>query len=75
LFEVSLKHFFKKQFNLETVMLCIIVASYLLVGVTIEVFQTVLQASLFWCLVGTWYKYNELNYEEKVLLLEEKHDE
>lgn len=74
LFEVSLKNFFKKQFNLETVMLCIIVASYLIVGVTIEVFQTVLQASLFWGLVGSWFKYNELNQEE-VLLLAEKQAE
>lgn len=75
LFEVSLKHFFKKQFNHETVFLCIITASYLLVGVTIEVFQTVLQASLFWCLVGVWYKYNELNNPPEVLLLEEKQNE
>jgi len=75
LFEVSLKHFFKKQFNHETVFLCIITASYLLVGVTIEVFQTVLQASLFWCVVGTWYKYNELNNPPEVLLLEEKQNE
>jgi len=77
LFEVSLKHFFKKQFNLETVMLCIIVASYLLIGVTIEVFQTVLQASLFWCLVGTLYRYNELNQEPERLMIGagEKKDE